>query len=294
MGVGSGGAARAADFDVVQALRQIRLKVDPVYAAVIVFLHLGAVAALFFFQWKYLAALVILHIITGIGITVGYHRLLTHRSFEASAPVEWLLSIAGVLALQGGPCQWVAQHRQHHVGSDTELDPHDIHRGFWWAHIFWVFKRYPAWMEAEVCRKYAPDLLKSRFQSWLERNAYSVNAVFALAVLLLGGWKIFLWAICFRVVLVYHCTFFVNSAAHLWGYRPNKEHIATNNWWVALLTYGEGWHNNHHAYPTSARQGLRAWEIDPSWMLIWTLSKLGLARKIKLPERSRLPWAKIA
>ena len=125
---------------------------------------------------------------------------------------------------------------------------------------------------------------------WIDKYHYFFPMGLGAVLLLMGGPGMFLWGFCLRLVAMYHSTWFVNSAAHAWGYRPFKEEIATNNWWVAILSLGEGWHNNHHKFPTSARHGLRGWEFDLSWIVIWTMKTLGIARKVKVPAAEELPW----
>jgi stearoyl-CoA desaturase (delta-9 desaturase) len=277
-------------FDLAKARSQSHTRVDKFYVLFMSAIHLGAIAALFCFSWTALLVGVISYLVAGIGITVGYHRLLTHKSFKAPLWLERTFATVGNLALQGGPITWVAQHRQHHRESDKEFDPHNINAGFMWAHMLWVFMRYPRWYEESQRQAFAPDLIKDPYYRFLEKNHYLFPALSGALMFALGGWPAFLWGFCLRIVLMYHSTWFVNSAAHKWGYRPFREEIATNNWWVALLSFGEGWHNNHHAHPTSARHGLRAWEFDASWILIWTLKKLGLVTKVRVPAATELPW----
>jgi len=281
-------------FNLETAQAAAKTRFDWTALAFITAFHVGAVAALFYFSWGNLLAFGILYLFAGKGITVGYHRLLTHKSFKVPKWLERTWAVLGALNLQGGPIIWVAQHRQHHAESDTHLDPHDINKSFMWAHMFWIFKRYPVWFEDGQRSNYAPDVMKDGFYRWLDKYHYVPSLVVGAVLLGLGGFGMFLWGICLRLCWVYHSTWFVNSAAHRWGYRPFKEQLATNNWWVAILALGEGWHNNHHQFPTSAKHGLRFWEFDFSWISIWTMKKLGLASKIKLPSRDQLPWKNAA
>jgi sn-2 palmitoyl-lipid 9-desaturase len=281
-------------FNLVESFNKTTPKLDLTYVFFISALHIGAVASVFFFSWTNLAAFLTLYLLAGFGITIGYHRMLTHRSFQSPKVIEYLFAILGNLGLEGGPITWVGNHRQHHKGSDTELDPHNIREGFWYAHMGWVFMRYPKWYEQGVRDTFCPDLQKDKFMVWLDKYHYFFPALLGVGLFVAGGWGLFLWGFCLRIVVLWHSTWFVNSAAHLWGYRYFKNELATNSWWVALVSLGEGWHNNHHKFPTSARHGLRTWEIDFSWIFIWTMSKLGLARKIKLPQPTELPWKKPA
>ncbi len=283
---------RTGQFDLEQATKENPPRLHKTNLLWLIFFHLSSVIAFLYFDLSLSTALLALalYIVAGLGITVGYHRLLTHRSFRTPLWLERVFAVMGTLAFEGGPITWVAQHRQHHLESDKDLDPHNIRVGFWHAHLLWIFDRYPDWYEEGQRKKFAPDLMRDPFLRWLDRNGALPGAVLGVTLLMFGGWEVFLWAFCVRITLLHHATWFVNSAAHIWGYRHFKNELATNNWWVAILALGEGWHNMHHAHPTSARHGMRFWEVDVSWMLIWTLSKLGLATKIKIPKPQELPW----
>lgn len=279
-------------FDLAQSQLNSKTHIDYFYVFFITALHVGAVAAFFFFSWTNLLAFFLLYVMGGAGITIGYHRLLTHKSFVCPRWLEYFWATLGASAIQGGPITWVAQHRQHHQKSDTDLDPHNIHVGFMYAHMWWIFNRYPPAHEEGQRQTFAPDLLKHSYYRWLEKYAYMPAVVLGAALFYFGGWGLFLWGFCLRSVCIYHSTWLVNSAAHKWGYRYFKDELATNNWWVAIVALGEGWHNNHHAFPNSARHGLRGWEFDFSWISIWMMKKLGLATKIKVPAKEELPWYK--
>ena len=240
-------------------------------------IHIGAVAALFLFTWTNLAFMLALYGLTGLGVTVGYHRLLSHRSFRVPTWVARTLATIGCLAMQGGPMRWVADHRQHHFHSDDQGDPHDIKRGLFFAHMGWVFYLYPPSYDQRRIAREARDLDRDRYMRWLERFHYLPGLLLGALLLGAGGLEVFLWGFCARLVVLYHSTWLVNSAAHQWGYRNFDYATGMNNWLVALLAFGEGWHNNHHAWPSSARQGLRRWELDTSWMLIRLLRRSGLA-----------------
>jgi fatty-acid desaturase len=216
--------------------------------------------------------------------------MLTHQAFDGPVWFRRLLTLWGTVAIQRGPIVWVADHRLHHTKSDTDEDLHNALRGFWWSHLFWMIRPETKYTDEELARKYAPDLLKDPFMRFMDKYYWVTAVIIGVGLYLYGGLPMFLWGFCLRLTCSYHATWFVNSAAHIWGYRPFKNEIATNNWWVGLLAMGEGWHNTHHALPTSARHGLRWWEVDVSWMIIWTFSKLGLARKVKLPSPQQLPW----
>ena len=244
--------------------------------------HLGAIAALFLFSWRvFLATVVLYWLTTGLGISMGYHRLHTHRSYRIPLALEYFFAICGALTLEGGPISWVATHRIHHQKSDQPGDPHSPREGAWWSHAGWVLVGEAVHNNTRLMSKYAPDLAKHRFYIWL--NNYHWTPMLALAGLLFaaGGLPLMLWGVCLRVVFGLHATWFVNSAAHMWGRRRFSTHDdSRNNWWVALLTFGEGWHNNHHAHPTSARHGLAWYEFDPSWIQIRILQLAGVAKSV--------------
>lgn len=249
---------------------------------VMVLFHLGAIAALFLFSWQVFAAGVVLYwLATGLGISMGYHRLLTHRSYKVPLLLEYFLAVLGTLTLEGGPISWVATHRIHHQKSDRDGDPHSPRDGGFWAHVGWLLFGEANHSNTRKMSKYAPDLAKHRFYIWL--NDYHWVPLLMLVFLLyaVGGFPLVMWGICLRVVFGLHTTWLVNSATHMWGRRRFATHDdSRNNWWVALLTFGEGWHNNHHAHPSSARHGLAWYEFDPSWIQIRILKFFRVAKSI--------------
>jgi stearoyl-CoA desaturase (delta-9 desaturase) len=256
--------------------------------------HAGAVAALFFFSWQRLAVSVILYVLAiNVGIGMCYHRLLTHRGYHVPKWLEYVMTVCATLALEGGPMFWVATHRVHHQLSDHEGDPHTPREGGWWAHTGWLLVGESLHAQFEALGRYAPDLKKDRFHMWLSKYHWLTLTLSGVLLLSLGwafgGWKcgvgMVLWGVFLRVTIGLHTTWLVNSATHLWGGRRfETKDDSRNSWWVALLTGGEGWHNNHHAHPVSARHGLKWYEIDPNFYGIWILSKLGLAKKIKIAQ----------
>ena len=253
--------------------------------------HVGAVAALFMFNWRAFAVAVFLYwMATGLGISLGYHRLHTHRSYKVPRALEYFFALCGTLTLEGGPIFWVAVHRIHHQNSDLPGDPHSPRDGAWWAHMGWILFGETKHNNTRLVSKYAPDLAKHRFYVWL--NDYHYVPVLALGALLfaIGGLPMMLWGMCVRVVFGLHATWLVNSATHMWGARRfATRDDSRNNWWVALISFGEGWHNNHHAHPTSARHGLAWYEFDPSWLLIRALKFFGVAKAIQVASvHSRL------
>jgi stearoyl-CoA desaturase (delta-9 desaturase) len=260
-------------------------------------IHLGALAAFLppFFSWKgALLAFMLTYVGGGIGVTLAYHRILTHRSLCVPRPVEYFLTLLGALTLEGGPIMWVALHRKHHAYSDREGDPHNSREGFWWAHMAWMYRANKALVKTSDFRRWAPDLVDDPFYQFLDRYQIAVQVAFGFLLLAIGGWSFVFWGIFVRLALTYHVTWLVNSASHTFGYRTYRSNDrSTNCWWVGLLAFGEGWHNNHHAFPFSARHGLQWFEFDLTWLMIRALQILGVAKQIKLPtpdmlERLRL------
>lgn len=254
-----------------------------------VIFHLLAVASLFMLSWPAVVLMAILFWVSGsLGIGMGYHRLLTHRGYKTPRAVEYFLALCGTLALEGGPIYWVVTHRIHHAYTDTAGDPHSPRDGRWWSHMGWILTGTAQQHDEAVLRRYAPDLMKDPFYIWLNRLYFVPLIVLGLALLAFGGWGMMMCGIFLRVTLGLHATWLVNSATHMWG----RQRFATgddsrNNWWVALLTFGEGWHNNHHAHPTSARHGLAWYELDINWWGISALKLLGLAKAVKRARLSK-------
>ncbi len=255
------------------------------------------------FGWMELGLFLGMYLVTVFGVTVGFHRLFTHRSFKTIAPVRWLLAIAGSIAVEGPVIKWCAVHRRHHQCSDHEGDPHSPHhhdgstwgmiKGMYHAHMGWLLEPDPADLQRS-----AKDLIEDRGLRFIDRTF----AWWVLLGLLLPtglGWALtgsawgalsgFIWGGLVRIFVAHHVTWSVNSVCHVWGshdYESNDH--STNNLVVALFSAGEGWHNNHHAFPTSARHGLKWWQIDLSWYLIKALSWVGLAWDIRTPPRKAL------
>jgi fatty-acid desaturase len=255
-------------------------------ALVMAAFHMGAVAALFLFSWKaFLLAMVLWWVAGSLGIGIGYHRLLTHRGFKTPKWVEYFLIVCGTLALEGGPIFWVATHRMHHQNTDKEGDPHSPRDGGLWAHMGWILTGQTMHSGAAALLPYVPDLRKDKFHVWISRWHWIPITVLGAVLLVAGGWPFLLWGIFFRTILGLHSTWLVNSATHMWGRQrfPTSD-SSRNSFWVALLTFGEGWHNNHHAHPQAARHGLTWYELDFNWYGISVLRMLGLAREIKVQK----------
>ena len=262
-------------------------RLNPSTVLLFIVLHISAALGIFFHTSAAFIMFLVLYLTTGFGITVGYHRLLTHRGFKTTPFVQNLLATAGALAAQGGPLFWIANHRQHHQFTDLEPDPYNSRLGFWWSHIGWILC---AETLLDSDPNYVSELSINPWLSWLDRHFIVLQLSFATLLFLLtypfsglyGAISMVVWAVPLRIVVVYHNTFLTNSVAHLWGYRNfETSDCSVNSWWVALLTLGEGWHNNHHAFPASSRHGLRRWELDPSWWFILLLRRFNLAWDIK-------------
>jgi stearoyl-CoA desaturase (Delta-9 desaturase) len=248
--------------------------------------HIGAVAALFMFSWHALAvALFLFWMCTGLGISMGYHRLHTHRSYQVPLALEYFFAVCGTLTLEGGPIFWVSTHRIHHQKSDLPGDPHSPRDGGWWAHMGWLLVGDSKHGDSPLMSKYAPDLTKDRFYVWLDRYHWVPMIVLGILLYALGGVSFVLWGVCLRVVIGLHTTWLVNSATHMWGSRRfDTRDDSRNNWLIALMTSGEGWHNNHHAHPTSARHGLTWYEFDLSWIQIKILMFFGIAKSVRVAK----------
>ena len=252
--------------------------------------------------WTDLAILATLYLASAFGITIGYHRMLTHRAFQTHRPVRYLFAILGSFAVQGPVIGWVADHRKHHAFTDQEGDPHSPHvghgsglRGLWHAHVGWLFEENGI----SDAKRYAPELLEDRGMRFISRNflvwvALGLALPFGLGVALTGGLAggltALLWGGLVRIFFLHHVTWSINSICHFFGRRRfETEDRSTNVAWLALPSLGEAWHHNHHAFPRAAQQGLHWWEIDVSGLVIRAMRRLGLAWNVVLisPERQR-------
>lgn len=247
-------------------------------------MHLLALAAPFTFTWSGVVVLVVLWWLTlGLGVCLCYHRLLTHRSFKTFKWVEYAISALACTSWQGSPAHWVGTHRLHHKHSDGEDDPHTPHHGFSWAHATWMLRKDPPGFDP---RGAAKDLMRDPVHAWLDRH-HAWTVVILAAILAAGGYAVggwftaaswVVWGVALRITLGYHCTWLVNSAAHTWGYQThNTGDDSRNNWWVAMLSFGEGWHNNHHAEQRAAAHGRAWWEFDVTYLTIRAMKAIGLA-----------------
>mmetsp|Transcript_14854 Transcript_14854/g.33825 ORF Transcript_14854/g.33825 Transcript_14854/m.33825 type:complete len:400 (+) Transcript_14854:113-1312(+) len=259
------------------------------YAVFFIIMHAGAFAAPFFFSWPAFSAFLIGYLITGMfGITLSYHRQLAHRSFKTSKFLEYVFAYCGALALQSHPINWVSSHRHHHGGTETEHDVHSPLDGFWWSHMGWLLDGEGTWMRQDKAN--AKDLQVQPFYRHL-KSWYPFHAIVfpILGLYALGGLPFVMWGFFFRVCWVWHITWAVNSVSHVWGFKDwDTVDNSMNNWAVGVLAFGEGWHNNHHAFETSCRHGLKWWQIDFTWYTIKALSVLGLATELKYPSPAKM------
>lgn len=264
-------------------------------SGVVVFHLLAALVIFVGFSWFALATCIALLVMRALGVTAGYHRYFSHRSFRTSRPVQFLLALGGTLAAQGSLMWWVSHHRDHHKHSDSTRDIHSPRaHGFWHGHVGWLFtKRSQRRGDAPV-----PDLEKFPELKFLDRFYWPIMIAQGVALYYFGefvairwpgtgtsGFQLLVWGYFVSCVLLLHNTFLVNSASHLWGSRPYATNDnSRNNWLVGLTAMGEGWHNNHHRFAYSARLGLEWWQVDLTWYLIWTLEKLRLIWDVKRPR----------
>ncbi len=217
-----------------------------------------------------------MYAITALGVTIGFHRMLTHRSFRPHPIIKFLLLVFGSMALEGPAVEWAATHTKHHAQSDREGDPHSPVEGFFHAHVGWLFKDFEA--DPNV---YCRHLLKDPIVMFVSRTFFLWVGISLLIPFLIGGWPGLLWGGLVRICLAHHVTWSVNSVCHTFGKREFETHDQSRNeWLVGLLAFGEGWHNNHHAFPRSAFHGLHWWQFDLSGYTIWTLERFGLAKDV--------------
>ncbi|MBA3736044.1 MAG: fatty acid desaturase [Actinobacteria bacterium] len=257
------------------------------------------------FHLRDLVLLVTMYVVCAFGTTIGFHRYFTHRGFQTSAPLKAVLAILGCMTMQGPLTQWVTDHRKHHALSDKPGDPHSPHvgngdgawgavKGFVHAHVGWLFNN----LGMEQGRIYGKDLYEDNLVVWVDR-LYLVWIVLTLGIPFAVGYAIggtavagaeaLVWGGLLRIFLYQHATFSVNSICHMFGRKDYfSRDEARNNWLVALLVFGEGWHNNHHAFPASARHGLQRWQLDVSWWVIHGLEKVGLVWNVKVPDADQI------
>jgi len=218
------------------------------------------------------------YLVRMFGVTAGYHRYFSHRSFKLGRAAQFALACLAQTSGQKGALWWAAHHRHHHRHADNDRDVHSPRRGFWWAHAGWILSdEYDAYDPARVA-----DFGRFAELRWLDRRHWLPTVAFAAALWAGGGLPAFVWGYLVATVCLYHATFAINSIAHVWGSRPFATgDDSRNNWWLAVLTLGEGWHNNHHYCMSSARQGVRWWEIDVTYAALRALETAGVARDLR-------------
>jgi stearoyl-CoA desaturase (Delta-9 desaturase) len=246
--------------------------------------HVAAIlGAIWCWSWGGVALALVSYFVRMVVVTAGYHRYFSHRAFKTSRAFQLLLAIGTQSAGQKGVIWWASHHRWHHKHSDTQLDVHSARlRGFWYSHVGWVLSNN--WTETDTSM--VKDLARFPELRFLDSNLMELAPMFALglAFLLLGGLHVFVWGFLVSSVLVWHGSFSVNSLTHLFGRRRYEtSDDSRNSFLVALATTGEGWHNNHHRYPNSARQGFRWWEIDVTYYVLWLLARLGIVWDLRRP-----------
>ncbi len=260
----------------------------------LIIIHIIFVLSLFYveFSWKWIALCAFCYYLRMFAITAGFHRLFSHKSYRTGRFFQFVLGFLGTSSLQRGPLWWAGVHRHHHRYSDTEKDIHSpVAHGLWESHIGWVMNKS---YKGKVDLSTVQDLSKFPELVWLDRYYLLPAIIFALTLFLWGGLQAFLWGTIVSTVLLWHGTFTVNSVTHVFGSRRfETKDQSRNNWIVALLTLGEGWHNNHHFYPRSVRQGFVWWELDISYYLLRILSWLGIVRDLQGTNLTHiLPLAK--
>jgi stearoyl-CoA desaturase (Delta-9 desaturase) len=259
------------------------------FDALVAFVPLHAACLLLLwtpFKWSYVAWLVVTYGIRMFAITAGYHRYFSHRAFKLSRVPQFVLAFLAQTSAQMGVFWWAAHHRVHHRYSDTGEDMHSpVMRSIWWAHIGWII----AGSSSEYDSCLMQDFEKFPELKLLNKYHRLPAILFGAVVFAMGGYAAFLWGFVLSTVLLWHCTFSINSLAHVWGSRPfETEDQSRNNLFLALITLGEGWHNNHHQFMYSARQGLRWWEIDLTYYILWLLSLIGIVRQLRAPNCSAI------
>jgi len=262
-------------------------KIRPQVFIPLVILHIGVVFAPLYMSPGCILYAVILWIVTGmLGVTVGYHRLLTHRGFKTYKLIKYFHVACASISLQQGPISWVRIHRAHHSHSDTDRDPHTQRRGFLYGHLGWPFLKHREIGRSPEVKVMPQDLTSDKVIVFFEKYHYHIFIFSLIAIYLWGGISYLLWLGCVRTVWLLHTTWAVNSLGHRFGYRNfDTKDLSTNNWFVAIITFGEGWHNNHHRYPQSTRHGIKWYEFDLTWLYIRMLFKLGLVWDLKVKNQ---------
>ncbi|XP_050381349.1 delta-9 acyl-lipid desaturase 1-like [Argentina anserina] len=258
--------------------------VDIVTFISLLFLHFISLFAPFYFTWTAFWLAIALYFVSGVGVTLSFHRNLSHRSFKLPRWLEYFFAYCGVLSLQRSPLDWVSVHRSHHQFTDTVKDPHSPVRGFWFSHIGWTLDYRGRNGNYEPRLKNVGDLKRQPYYIFLHYTYPLHYAALGVLLYFWGGMPFLVWGMGVRTVLFLHATFGINSICHTWGQKVwETGDLSRNNWLIGLLAHGEGWHNNHHAFQHSARHGLEWWQIDVTWYVIRFLELVGLATEVKLP-----------
>ncbi len=299
--------ARALEPEPLRRASHHSTQIDWFYVFAVVGVHLLALLAFlpWFFSWTGLLLVPLgMYLFGTVGTCVGFHRLLTHRSFSCPRWLERTFVLLGTCCMMESPPYWTAVHRQHHQFTDEERDPHSPLKSFFWSHFGWYMIRVDPQWRAELLQRYAKDVMRDPLYAFLERNHNWLGLLVISWVAFFGaGWgialalgapmtdalqfgaSILVWGVFVRTVEVFQATMCVNSITHLWGYRNyNTKDNSKNNFCIAILTTGEGWHNNHHADPRSARHGHFWWELDIAWLTIRALGRIGLAWDVSIPS----------
>ena len=258
----------------------IRLAIDVLPVVVV---HAALLAIPFLdVNWIDIILIPIIGFGSGLGITIGFHRYLTHRGFKTSRLVQFTLAAIGCVALQHGPMWWVAHHRRHHAHSDADGDTHSPNEGFWHAHMGWLFRSSALTPDYRIVR----DIARYPELAWLERFWLLPGILVATGCYYIDGWSGVVIGFCGAIVAGKHMTWSVNSIGHMVGKQPYDTGDRSRNVWIlGLLALGEGWHNNHHHSPRTARHGFKWYQVDPSYYVIWTMEKLGLVWDVKKTPR---------
>lgn len=260
---------------------------QPHFVASLVCQLIGLATLVLDFSWDMLGLALGLHFLVGcLGVSLGYHRLLAHKAFRLAGPLELLFASLGALAFHGDPIQWVTVHRKHHRHAETEDDPHSPRRGFLWSHMLWFDQGFLPHVTEEEEKRYAPDLVDRWVYRVALRKGYPALALLILGLLWQGyGWRGVLWGGFVRALITNHSVWMINSVGHTLGWQAyRRSDDSSNCWWLGVLVFGEGWHNNHHTFPRSARMGLSLWQVDIGYWVVRVLEVLGLAWDVRRPH----------
>ncbi|XP_010522174.1 PREDICTED: delta-9 desaturase-like 3 protein [Tarenaya hassleriana] len=263
-------------------------RIDVIRTLTVASSHLLCLLAPFYFTWEALRLSLTLYPVVSLGITLSYHRNLAHRSFKLPKWLEYLFAYIGLFALQGHPIDWVSVHRFHHQFTDSDRDPHSPLEGLWFSHFIWIFDTEYI---REKCggRNNVGDLKQQWFYRFLQRTLGLHVLGLSITLYFWGGFPCVAWGMGVGITFGYHTTWLINSACHVWGSRAWKTNDTSRNvWWLSVSSFGESWHNNHHAFGSSARHGLEWWQIDLTWYVIRFLEAVRLATDVKLPTNSQI------